>query len=73
MAPSRRFATMEAAFNFIDSQPFSTVREMLAEFLTDVPAEKIVITEEQFRRYFRIRGFTDNGEKENRGRQKITD
>lgn len=71
MATSRRFGTMEAAYNFIDSLPFNAVREMLAEFLTESPVDKIVITEEQFKKCFRIRGFNENGDKENRGRQKL--
>lgn len=60
---------MEAAYAFIDTQPFLAVREMLAEFLTESLVDKVVISEEQFRRYFRIRGYNENGEKERRGRK----
>ena len=73
MPTSRRFATMDAALNYVDGLPINEVRRLLAEFLTDFPVEKIVISEEQFKKYFRIKGYTEKGEKENRGRKSVTD
>ena len=72
MSTSRRFGTIESALNFIDLQPINVVRQMLAEFLVETPLQdKIVITEEQFKSHFRIKGYNESGEKENRGRKKL--
>ena len=70
MSTSRRFGSMDAALNFVDGQPINVIRVMLAEFLVENQPEKIILTEEQFKAFFRIRGINENGEKENRGRKK---
>ncbi|MBO7323648.1 MAG: hypothetical protein J6S67_06985 [Methanobrevibacter sp.] len=53
---AKRFATKEAALNYIDTLPMSTIRGMLAQFLTEEQPDKITITEEQLNKFFKVRG-----------------
>ena len=53
---AKRFATREAALNYIDALPMGTMRNMLADYLTEDRFDKIVITEEQLNRMFKVRG-----------------
>ena len=73
MITSKRFANREAALAFVDTLPINTLRYMLAEFLTANAVDKIVISEEQFKQFFKIRGYKDDGQVENRGRRKKID
>lgn len=75
---AKKFFDKEAALNYIDTLPMSTIRTMLAEYLVDNQAEKIIITEEQFRQFFKIRGVsydpqTGEEKRETRGRKPKAD
>lgn len=72
---AKKFATKEAAYNYIDTLPMSTIRGMLADFLTTDTPDKITITDEQFKAFFKIRGKAVDSETgefipESRGRKK---
>lgn len=71
---AKRFATKEAALNYIDTLPMITIRAMLADYLTSDAPDKITVTEEQFKAFFKVRGKaidSETGEyvEEKRGRK----
>ena len=70
MAYFKKFSSREEALEFVDTLPINTIRYMLADCLLEkVAREKIVITQEQFNAYFKIRGLKEDGTEENRGRK----
>lgn len=69
----KRFASEEQALAYIECLSMSQIKDLLVEFMTKPEPEnnpKIVITEEQFRTYFRIKGLTETGEIQTKGRPK---
>lgn len=69
MAYYKKFNTREEALEFIDTLPINTIRYMLADCLLERIRDKIVITQEQFNAFFKIRGLKEDGTEENRGRK----
>lgn len=66
----KRFNTKEEALEFVDSLPMNTIRYMLADYLMEGPRERIVVTQEQFNAFFKIRGVREDGGMETRGRKR---
>lgn len=67
---NKRFASREAALEFIDTLPIATLRYLLADYMMSSATSKIVISEEDFNAHFRIRGKNAQGTSERRGRPK---
>ena len=72
---AKRFYDKEAALNYIDTLPINTIRTMLADYLTSDVPDKITVTDEQFKAFFKIRGKAVDAETgefipESRGRKK---
>ena len=71
---ARRFYDKEAALSYIDTLPMNAIRSMLADYLTTDAPDKITVTEEQFKAFFKVRGKTIDSEtgeyvEEKRGRK----
>ena len=65
---AKSFSTIDEAREYIQQQPLNTIIEIAAQSLVNNSIEKIIITEEQLRAFFRVRGFRVDGSRETRGR-----
>ena len=67
----KSFESKEEAMQYLQSLSIGEIMNIAAEMLVGyAPARKITITEEQFKNFFRISGYTATGEIETRGRKK---
>ena len=67
-----KFRDKEQIREWINTQSFNTIIEGYVDLLwerQEKGCDKIVLTEEQFRQFFKIRGITEDGERERRGRK----
>ncbi len=69
---SRKFRDREEVMEYLQSLTMSSLMSLAADAIMEAQgmAGKIIISEEQFNAFFRIRGFKENGEKETRGRSR---
>lgn len=64
------FKTKEDCIAYIDSLSMAQIKKWLVYFFMEQPrTPKIVMTEEQFNAIFKIKGRTEKGEVETRGRR----
>lgn len=73
MATLRKFKDREEIMDFLQNLPMNMLMQVAADAIYDLQtrtADKIILTEEQFNSFFRIRGYKENGERETRGRVK---
>ena len=68
---ARKFKTYDEAKAYVESLPINSIIGLCVALLMegeDKP-EKVIITQEQFNAFFKIRGLTAEGEREKRGRK----
>lgn len=70
---AKKIETFDDAVKEVSTYPANVLINIAAQALfnsqTKETVQKIVISEEQFKAFFKIRGFNENGEKETRGRK----
>ena len=66
----KHFESREECLAFIDTLTLSHIKNWLASFLMEDMPERMIITEEQFKAFFKIRGINEEGKEERRGRPK---
>lgn len=67
---AKRFESKEEALEYIKTLSMAEIVDLAASaLLENTAAGKIIITQEQFQNYFKIRGLNANGEPETRGRR----
>lgn len=70
---AKKFTSKQEVIEYLQTLPFNALIDTAADAILELQTRtcsKIIISEEQFNAYFRVKGFKENGEKENRGRQK---
>lgn len=72
MTFTKKFRGRQEVLEYLQTLTMSSLMAIAADAILEVQGttNKIVITEEQFNAFFRIRGYKENGEKETRGRMK---
>ena len=71
---AKRFSNKEEVLEYLNTLPMQQVINVAADAIMQnqtATTQKIILTQEQFNQFFRIRGFNENGEVETRGRKKI--
>lgn len=68
---AKRFQNEEQARAYVQSLPLNQLVETCVQLLVDDLPERIIISQEQFEKFFRIRGFQADGSVENRGKKKL--
>lgn len=69
----QRLSAEELASWLIANYPIMDIAYTAANYLIDGEEDnRIIVTMEQFRRFFRIRGYQPDGTQENRGRKPLT-
>lgn len=70
---AKKIETFDDAVKEVSTYPANVLINIAAQALinsqTKETVQKIVISEEQFKAFFRIKGITESGEKETRGRK----
>lgn len=69
----KKFQNRQEVLDFLGTLPLNSLITVAADAILELQkksTDKIIISEEQFNAFFRIRGYRENGEKENRGRLK---
>lgn len=67
---AKNFSTIEECKEWLQTLPMNVLIETAAGAIFNAQKPgKIIITEEQLRTYFKIRGYNERGEVENRGRR----
>lgn len=70
---NRKFENKQEVIEYLQALPFGSIIDIAADAIMELQTkntQKIIISEEQFNSFFRVKGYKENGEKENRGRQK---
>lgn len=77
MEIKRKFSSREQVEVYVNSLPIQMLIDGMVDLLWEAQGErqeKIAITEAQFKQFFKIKGFTDEGKVETRGRKpKVTE
>ena len=70
---AKRFSNREEVLEYLNTLPLNALINVAADAIMqnqNNSFQKIILTQEQFNQYFRIRGINENGEVETRGRKK---
>lgn len=71
---AKKFNNREDVLEYLNSLPLQQLINVAADAIMQnqsSPIQKIILTQEQFNSFFRIRGYNDNGEVETRGRKRL--
>ena len=71
---AKKYKTYDEARAYVESLPLNSIVGLCVALLMegDDKPEKVIITQEQFNAFFKIRGLQQDGSKETRGRKKST-
>ena len=73
MVVLRKFKDRDECFEYLQGLTMSSLMSLAVDVVMELQTKstnRIVITEEQFKAFFRIRGIKDDGERETRGRSR---
>ena len=71
---AKKFSNREEVLEYLNSLPMQQVINVAADAIMqnqNNSFQKIVLTQDQFQQFFRIRGINENGEVETRGRKRL--